>query len=71
MRLGLRDIDWGQAGATLANAGDDDQVEFFKAFVKECFGWGTRYQVEFQLSGVNARLTKDERRALSMLGYEG
>jgi len=71
MKLGLlKEVDWQYIGASLAKACDDEQVEFFKAFVKECQVWGTHYQVENQLAGVNLKLTKDEREVLSMLGYE-
>ena len=70
MKLGLRDIDWAQAGAALAQAGDDEQVEFLKSFVKECLSWGTVHQVEMQLAAVNLKLTSDERETLAMIGYE-
>lgn len=70
MRLGLRDIDWQQVGAQLAQSSDDEQAEFFKAFVKECNTWGTRYQVEMQLAGVNQKLTTEEKQTLGMIGYE-
>jgi hypothetical protein len=70
MRLGLRDIDWSQAGSQLARCGDDEQAEFFKAFVKECKSWGTNHQVELQLAGVNRRLTTDEKQTIGMIGYD-
>ena len=71
MKLGLlKEVDWHHVGALLANADDIKQAEFFKAFVKECQSWGTHYQVENQLAGVNLKLTKEEREVLSMLGYE-
>ena len=70
MRLGLRDIDWEQVGAQLAQGGDDEQAEFFKAFVKECNTWGTRHQVELQLAGVNQKLTTEEKQTLGMIVYE-
>ena len=70
MRLGLRDIDWKQVGAELANCGDKEQAEFFKSFVKECSSWGTRHQIELQLSNVNQLLTSEERQTLGMIGYE-
>lgn len=71
MRLGLRkDIDWSYVGAKLAQDDDDSQVEFFKAFLKECGTWGTRFQVETQFASINIMLTEDEREALRMLSYE-
>lgn len=71
MKLGLRNIEWGDVGAQLARADDNEQAAFFKAFVKECVTWGTQRQVEQQLSFVNRLLTPEEREVLSMLGYEG
>lgn len=65
----LREIDWGYIGALLANEGDNEQVKFFKAFVKECNSWGTHIQVEQQLAFVNSQLTTTERQTLSMLSY--
>lgn len=70
MKLGIMDLDWAQIGAMLAVEGDDEQIKFFKAFVKECNSWGTRHQVEVQLAGVNRALTADERQTLGMIGYE-
>lgn len=70
MKLGLQDVEWGYVGARLANCGDDEQSEFFKAFIKECLSWGTRYQVGIQLAGVNHKLTPEEREVLSQLSYE-
>lgn len=40
IKLGLRDIDWAQAGASLAQVDDEDQAAFFQAFVRECLTWG-------------------------------
>ena len=70
MKQGLRDIDWDYAGAALARADDNEQAVFFKAFIKECNSWGTNHQVQMQLAFINAKLTKDERETLGMLGYE-
>jgi hypothetical protein len=69
MKLGLRDIDWQQVGAQLAQSSDNEQITFFKAFVKECNSWGTSHQVELQLAVVMGGLTKKERETLAMLGY--
>lgn len=71
MKVGLQEIDWKLAGATLANQGDNEQADFFRAFVKECRSWGTHYQIEFQLARVNQKLNGKEREILSMLGFEG
>jgi len=70
MRLGIRkDIDWEYLGAVLAQSDSCDQAVFFKSFVKECLSWGTRLQVETQLSCVNKELTNEERGVLGMIGY--
>ena len=71
MKKGLMtEIDWGYIGATLAQGDDQEQTEFFKAFIKECKSWGTNYQVELQLAGVNMLLTDEEKDALAMLSYK-
>jgi hypothetical protein len=54
----------------LAQADDNEQAECLKAFVKECGTWGTRFQVEQQLAGVNLKLTPEERETLKTLGYD-
>ena len=66
----MTEVDWGYIGALLAQEGDDMQTKFFKAFVKECKSWGTNYQVELQLAGVNQLLTDEEKDALAMLSYK-
>ncbi len=70
MKLGIRDVDWEQVGAMLAQSDDNDQAAFFKSFVKECNTWGTMHQVEMQLAGVNQKLTQEEKQTLGMIGYE-
>ena len=71
MRMGIqKEIDWSYVGALLANEGSDNQTAFFRGFIKECLSWGTRLQVEQQLSSVNLELTPEERKVLSMLGYD-
>ena len=71
MKKGLMtEIDWAYIGASLAQEGDDNQAKFLKAFVKECKSWGTNYQVELQLAGVNHLLTDEEKETLSMLSYK-
>lgn len=35
MKIGLQDVDWGYVGAMLSRESDENQVRFFKAFVKE------------------------------------
>ena len=70
MKMGIVDVNFAHVGAMLAQAGDDEQTEFFKAFVKECKSWGTAYQIEMQLAGVNSKLTKEEKQTLGMIGYE-
>ena len=70
MKHGLsKEIDWAYMGAMLANEGDVEQVEFISAFLKECKTWGTKYQVEKQFAFVNAKLTDEEKEALSMLSF--
>lgn len=70
MRQGIfTEIDWAFIGANLARESDEDQAKFLKAFIKECASWGTTYQVQLQLAGVNRLLTKDEKETLSMLSF--
>ena len=71
MKLGiLKEIDWQYVGALLANEGDNAQVPFFKAFVKECKSWGTNYQVGMQLATICNGLTDDEKEVLSQITYK-
>ena len=70
MKIGLQEIDWEYIASVLAHEGADKQIPFFKAFVKECLSWGTRYQVEIQLANINSRLSKEEREVLGMIGFE-
>jgi len=70
MKLGLRDIDWAQAGAQLAQSDDTDQITFFKAFIKECKSWETHHQIDLQLASINQKLTEDEKEIIGMLGYK-
>jgi len=70
MRFGLEEHDWALVGAKLAQADDNDQAVFFKSFVKECLSWGTHYQVELQLAGVNRKLNDGEKDVLGMIGYK-
>ena len=72
MKHGItKEIDWTYTGALLANEGDIEQIEFLRAFIKECNSWGTHTQVEYQLACVNKKLTEEERETLSMLSYNG
>jgi hypothetical protein len=64
MKLGTMGLDWAQIGAMLAVEDDNKQVEFFKAFSKECNSWGTKHQVEMQLAAVNRALTTEEKQTL-------
>lgn len=70
MKIGLQEIDWEYIASVLAHEGDDKQIPFFKAFVKECLSWGTRYQVGIQLANINSGLSKEEREILSIISYE-
>lgn len=71
MRQGIRkDIDWQYMGALLAQQSDQEQIPFFKAFVKECLSWGTHLQVEQQLAFINLGLTDDERSVLKMIPFK-
>ncbi len=71
MKQGIRTaVDWELVGAELARESDREQIQFFKAFVKECNSWGTQHQVEMQLAGINIELTKDEIETLGMITYE-
>ena len=70
MHKGQNFIDWKYCGALLAEASDSDQVDFFKAFVKEILSWDTRYQMESQLCFVSSKLSKEEKSLLEILAYE-
>lgn len=71
MKKGIRtSVDWALIGAELAQESDVEQVEFIKAFIKECNSWGTRHQVELQFAFINEKLTDEEKEALSMLSYK-
>ena len=70
MKLGLRDIDWAQVGAELAQGDSKEQSTFLKAFIREMNSWGTHAQVEQQLAYVNGELTKEERETLAMLSFD-
>lgn len=71
MRHGMtKETDWEYVGACLANSDDNDQISFFKAFVKECLSWGTHLQVEKQLAFVNTKMTEEEKDVLSMIVYK-
>lgn len=70
MKKGIRtSVDWALVGAELANESDNEQVQFFKAFLKECSTWGTKLQVEQQFAFINAQLTQDEREAMKMISF--
>ena len=70
MKRGIRtEADWDLVGSELARLGDDDQIKFFKAFVKECNTWGTNWQVSQQLACINRGLTKEEIEQLSQITY--
>lgn len=71
MKYGLTEIEWDYVGAKLAQEGSDEQIKFFKSFVKESGTWGTRWQVEKQFSFINLGLTDQEKDTLSMLGFKG
>jgi len=72
MRHGIqKDPDWEYLAALLADGDDNDQVAFFKAFLKECSSWGTRLQVENQFAFINGKLTDAEKEAFSMISYMG
>ena len=60
--------DWARLGAELAQLSDDEQVDFFEGFVKECKTFGTYYQAEMQLAAVQRHLSSDAQQLLKMLG---
>ena len=60
---------WKRLGALFANADDNEQAAFFKEMVAEMQTWETGTQSYMQLSSINAKLTKEEREVLSMIGY--
>ena len=70
MRQGLPIPDWNYVGALLADSDEEQQIKFFKSFVKECKSWGTSFQVGMQLAGICRKLTKEEIEVLSQITYE-
>jgi len=70
MKFGIKEIDWKQVGAQLAEENDKEQADFFKSFVKECLTWGTRYQIEMQLIEISNKLTSEEKQILSIISDE-
>ena len=71
MRKGIRtSIDWSLVGAELAQSDDNDQAEFFKAFVKEAQTYGTHYQTEMQLMSINQKLTNEEKELIATIAYK-
>ena len=71
MRAGIRtSIDWSLVGAELAQDDDCAQVEFFKAFLKECQTYGTRHQTEMQLMSINQKLTDEEKELIATIAYK-
>jgi len=63
-------VDYVTVAAMLANSNDEDQVAFFRVFLKELYAvCETRYKAELQLAMVNCKLTDEERERISRLGY--
>ena len=72
VKRGIRtSIDWSLVGAELAQDDDCAQVEFFKAFLKECQTYGTRHQTEMQLITISNQLTDEEKDLVQTIGYKG
>lgn len=69
MRCGLITPQWGMVGATLAQADDHAQVEFFKAFAKEVNSYDTNWGREMQLAAISAKLTPEEREIFAAIGF--
>lgn len=65
----LKEIDWKDVGALLANEDHRAQVAFFKGLVKGCESWGTAQQIEVQFANVNLALTPEERKTLSTITW--
>ena len=59
---------WDAVGALLACEDDINQIEFFKAFVKEIETWPSDFAKGGQLSSIYLKLTPRERELLSFLG---
>ena len=72
MKHGIRtSTDWSLVGAELAQQGDDDQIKFFKSFLKEAQTYGTRHQTEMQLISIAHGLTEDEKELIETICYKG
>lgn len=70
MKHGIRTgPDYALVGAELANSSAEEQIEFFKSFVKECLSWGTWHQAEMQLAAINDGLTEKEIELLGMIAF--
>lgn len=62
-------VDPNDVAACLARSDDDVQSEFFRVFLKELrVSCGTSYNTEMQLAFVRAKLSKEDREELRMLG---
>lgn len=57
-------------GATLAQADDNAQAEFFKAFAKECRSYDTNWGRDMQLAAIRQKLTREEREIFEAIGHE-
>lgn len=65
----MTEIDWEFIGAQLAVEDDEAQSKFFKSFIKEINSFETHFQGQQQLSSINFRLSKKEKKDLAMLTY--
>lgn len=69
MRIGLQNTDWGYIGAKLAQVDDNEQAEFFRAFVEEIKTFETQHQRDVQLSAIGSKLSNEEKKYLSVISY--
>ena len=56
--------DWQHVGAILADSDDEDQVNFFRGFVKEMKTWDTGWAQGMQLAAIYKKLTDEEKKVL-------
>jgi len=61
---------WEFLASVLAEENSDEQVKFFKAFVKEMDSWRTTFQKQTQMFSINAQLNDHEREILECLAYK-
>lgn len=63
-------INWDFLGAYLAQADDETQAEFFKAFFKEVKTYPTHHAQEMQMLYIGKHLDDEDRELLKTIAYK-